>query len=435
MLIRFAVRNHRSIMVPVELSLVAVDTDRPSVRTFDRLIEGVLPLAAIYGPNASGKSNVLDALGWLGAAVRDSLRAWDDVIPRDPFRFHGSTQQSSEYELDVVIDGIRNTYRLEVNDTEVLYEELISYPERRPRTLFSREGTELYIRRGLSGLSGVRELLTPVTLALSAARRFDVKEVRRVTSYLDSILTLGSRRILRGGVGGVARPASLFPSSTSRLFTDAYRAAAADDAPIPRGVDAQQMAMALSLLRFADLGIEDVEVVEQQDASLETTRLDLHFVHRAGRESATFQLHEESDGTQAWFRLIGPTLRALRNGRLLLLDEIDASLHPRLSVRLLDLFRSRQTNPRGAQLIFTTHDTTLLGDLNRDEVWLTEKGDDGATTVTALAEFGGDLVRRSLNLERAYLQGRFGGLPDLDESRLLDAFSTAAEAANDESSE
>ena len=122
-----------------------------------------------------------------------------------------------------------------------------------------------------------------------------------------------------------------------------------------------------------------------------------------------------------WFGLIGPTLSALRSGRILLFDEIDASLHPRLSARLLELFQDPETNPYGAQLIFTTHDTSLLNYLNRDEVWLTEKSDSGATNSTALAEFGRDKVRRSLNLEKAYLQGRFGAVPEPDQFILREA--------------
>jgi hypothetical protein len=90
------------------------------------------------------------------------------------------------------------------------------------------------------------------------------------------------------------------------------------------------------------------------------------------------------------------------------------------------LFQDPQTNPHGAQLIFTTHDTSLLNHLNRDEVWLTEKGPDGATTLTALAEYGGDKVRRSLNLEKAYLQGRFGAVPDFDQHLLRQALGLAA---------
>ncbi len=126
-------------------------------------------------------------------------------------------------------------------------------------------------------------------------------------------------------------------------------------------------------------------------------------------------MEDESAGTQTWFRLIGPTLAALRRGGILLFDEIDASLHPRLSVRLLELFQDTKVNPLGAQLIFTSHDTSLLNHLNRDEVWLTEKGATGSTELTALADYGGDKVRRSLNLEHAYLQGRFGAVPELDQ--------------------
>ncbi|MHB1783904.1 MAG: AAA family ATPase [Acidimicrobiales bacterium] len=142
------------------------------------------------------------------------------------------------------------------------------------------------------------------------------------------------------------------------------------------------------------------------------------FIHRVSGQELHFDLDEESAGTQTWFALIGPTLSALRSGRILLFDEIDASLHPRLSARLLELFQDPETNPYGAQLIFTTHDTSLLNHLNRDEVWLTEKNESGATTLTALAEYGGDKVRRSLNLERAYLQGRFGAVPELDQLTL-----------------
>jgi uncharacterized protein len=178
---------------------------------------------------------------------------------------------------------------------------------------------------------------------------------------------------------------------------------------------------ALALLRFADLGIDDVQMVEDEDGDARVSapaRRQLRLLHRVVGQEIPFDLAEESAGTQTWFALIGPTLSALQEGRVLLFDEIDASLHPRLSARLLELFQDRETNPRGAQLIFTTHDTSLLSHLNRDEVWLTEKGDSGATTLTALAEYGGDKVRRSLNLEKAYLQGRFGAVPELDQSAL-----------------
>jgi AAA15 family ATPase/GTPase len=119
--------------------------------------------------------------------------------------------------------------------------------------------------------------------------------------------------------------------------------------------------------------------------------------------------------------LIGPVLTALRNGSLVLFDELDGSLHPTLSMHLIRLFHDPATNPKGAQLVFTSHDTSLLNHLNRDEVWLTEKLDDGTTRLGALAEFAGERVRKSQNLEKAYLHGRFGALPEVDRTEVLRA--------------
>ena len=138
-------------------------------------------------------------------------------------------------------------------------------------------------------------------------------------------------------------------------------------------------------------------------------------MHSAGDEPVGFTLEQESAGTQAWFRLIGPVLWALSDGGILVFDEIDASLHPRLSAQVIQLFQDPETNPRGAQLIFTTHDVSLLNHLNRDEVWLTEKNDEGMSQLVALVEYSGERVRKSINLERAYLQGRFGAVPQVDQ--------------------
>jgi hypothetical protein len=421
MLLRFEVSNHRSILDPVELSMIAVDEDRPAARRFDLLSERVLTVAGIYGPNASGKSNVVEALAWLSTAVGRSLRAWEEFIPREPFKFGEGPEMPSTFEVEMVVEGIRYVYRVELDELEVLSESLYSYPKRQPRALFEREGPDIHFRRGLGSLAGTRELLTPTTLALSAAMRFDEPDVRSFGRHLRDILTLGIQRraAWQGPLGATA-----MLSSTRRLFEGRdSRVDAPDHDRHDFGVlDPRETALAL--LRFADLGIDDVRIVEDADGDLvlassgRTARPKLWLVHRIAEEEVPFDLTEESAGTQTWFRLIGPALSALRDGQILLFDEIDASLHPKLSARLLELFQDPETNPLGAQLIFTTHDTSLLNHLNRDEVWLTEKGDNGATTLTALAEYGGDKVRRSLNLEKAYLQGRFGAVPELDQFAL-----------------
>jgi uncharacterized protein len=407
MLLRFEVANHRSILDPVELSMIAVDDDRPAARSFDLLHERVLTVAGIYGPNASGKSNILEALAWLSSAVERSLRSWDNAIPRDPFKFGDGPRDPSTYEVEMMADDVRYTYRLEITDSEVLSESLVSYPKRQPRTLFEREGMEISFRRGLESTSGTRELLTPTTLALSAVMRFSEPEVQPLGRDLRGIMGLGVRS--KGY-------RSLSPTTES-IFQQK------DSTP----QDVRDSALAL--LRFADFGIGDVRVtgLDESTSKLSLDRGTLTLLHRAAGQEISFDLKDESAGTRTWFRLIAPALFALRKGRVLLFDEIDASLHPRLSARLLDLFQDPVTNPHGAQLIFTTHDTSLLNSLNRDEVWLTEKADNGATKLTALAEFGGDKVRRSLNLEKAYLQGRFGAVPELDQVALRRALGLATD--------
>jgi uncharacterized protein len=400
MLLRFEVSNHRSILEPVELSMIAVDEDRPSVRSFDLLTEKVLAVAGIYGPNASGKSNVLEALAWLSAAVGRSLRAWDGTVPRDPFKFRAGPELPSAFEVEMMSGRVRYAYRLEVTDSEVLSESLVSYPKRQPRTLFEREGMKVSFRRGLGNAAGTRELLTPTTLALSAIMRFQDPEIDVFGKSLRGIESLGIpyRRTWQD-------PLDRDDGTTDEIFQNHYL------------VPQEMRESALAMLRFADLGIDDVRVDPDERLTL---------MHRTAGQEIDFDLEDESAGTQTWFRLIGPALYALRNGWILLFDGIDASLHPRLSARLLELFQDPATNPNSAQLIFTTHDTSLLNYLNRDEVWLTEKDGNASTTLTALAEFGGDKVRRSLNLEKAYLQGRFGAVPELDQIALRHALGLAS---------
>ena len=413
MLLRFRVANHRSILEPVELSMIAVDDERAATRGFDGLAERVLTVAGIYGPNASGKSNVLDALAWLSMAVATSLRGWaEEYIPRDAYRFGNGPAAPSEFDLDLVIDGVRYAYRLEVEDSAVLFESLDSYPEGRRRNLFTRRKSGIDFRRGLDGTRGIRDLLTPTTLALSAGRRMGVADFKSVGGAVARMRVLGLRRSRFPRAGGV------HPSDpTIRLL---FEADEPDQLRLLLGIPEDRPAdtdrsRVLNLLRFADPGIDDFVIGEEKFRGPAGPRRHLGLVHRGEGEPVTFDLEEESAGTRTWFRLIGPALAALRHGRVLLLDEIDASLHPRLSARLIEIFQDPVTNSRGAQLVFTSHDTSLLNSLNRDEVWLTERAPDATTRLVGLAEFGGERVRKSQNLERAYLQGRFGAVPEVDQ--------------------
>jgi AAA15 family ATPase/GTPase len=143
--------------------------------------------------------------------------------------------------------------------------------------------------------------------------------------------------------------------------------------------------------------------------------------HQGGSDDAWLPLEEESRGTQRLFRIGIPILGAIRDGRVLVIDELEASLHPILAQQIVQQFNDPAVNTRNAQLIFTTHDTNLLGSLvggpalRRDQVWLTEKDAEGATVVYPLTDYQ---PREPENLERGYLQGRYGAIPFLGDLNL-----------------
>jgi hypothetical protein len=422
MLIRFEVSNFRSIREPVDLSMVAIDSAREEAREVPNLGESLLHVAAILGPNASGKSNIIAALTWLRDAVQDSLLLWDNGIPIEPFAFAGGPDRPSSFTVESIVHGVRFEYVLELDRRSVAYEGLFHYPEKKRRRIFEREGDELKLQRGLGNLSGTRELLTSRSLALSIARRFDEPLVSDFAADLLRIQTLGLPSRGRRALAASQRllTTSLFepePGSQDTLFPVSEAA----------GFDQSDRTQGLALLRLADLGIDGVVVADDPDGSVRRAQApQLQLTHRTAGGSVPLDFTAESSGTRTWFQLIGPLLMALKEGSVLLFDELDASLHPTLSQQVISLFQDRATNPRDAQLVFTTHDTSLLSHLNRDEVWLTEKSDDGATRLGALAEFAGERVRTSVNLEKAYLHGRFGALPDTDRTELLRAMGLIA---------
>ena len=182
----------------------------------------------------------------------------------------------------------------------------------------------------------------------------------------------------------------------------------------------------LELLRAADTGIVDLKVEELDPgrslgSRIQHPRLRLQFCHKSEEPEhgrTWLPLEVESAGTVALVELAPQLLRALRNGGLVCIDEMEASLHPMLGLALLRLFQNPRQNVKGAQLLFTTHDTNLLGNalgeapLRRDQIWFTEKDASGAAHLYPLTDFH---PRKQENLERGYLQGRYGAIPYLGE--------------------
>jgi len=400
MLRSFRVGNHRSIRDEVELLLMpAYDKSRPAV-----------PVAAIFGANGSGKSNLLDALRWMQAAVCDSFGSWRATadVPRLPFLLDpAAAAKPSLFATELLIDGVRHMYGFVVDDVRVIEEWLYSYPQNRKRVVFERDegGWNFGVSIPRAKSDVLRKLTRDNTLFLSVAGHSDVDATKAAYEWFE-----------RSPV--VTSPHLEF-----------------DEAAVARYLRAseRQRRLVVELVRAADLGIRDIQL--KADAVVDPLRRpsgpELLFLHT--EHDVALTIADESHGTLAWLRLLVPTLIALERGIVLCVDEIDASLHPRLTARLIELFRSPKTNTRGAQLIFTTHDATLLGTsfgediLARDEVWFIDKSADGATTLFPLSDFK---PRKEESTERRYLGGSYGGIPSVFSDTLAIRLAQTAEWAN-----
>ncbi len=408
MLIRFRVENFRSLRDEQELSLVASNlTELPettaSVEGFDMPL---LRVAAVYGANASGKSNVLAALRFMATAVTESQRSWlpEGGIPREPFRLDATRgEQPSMFTIDLLLDGTRYEYGFVVDSKQVLEEWLYAHPKGRKQEWFTREEKFKFSRLLPGENRAISALTRPNSLFLSAAAQNNHKTLTPLYAWFADLLEM---------VDDSTRKDQW--RTSAELFRDsAYRDAMLD------------------LIRTSDLGITDVEVIdhpilaEPWKRSIPRTRRN-RVAHRVpgtprsvpAQRPAQFPLDDESRGTQALFALSGSIVKTLRTGGLLCVDELDASLHPLLAAEVVRLFNNPQTNPHNAQLIFNTHDTNLLDTrlLRRDQIWFTEKDSSGATHLYPLTDFR---ARKQENLERGYLQGRYGAVPFIGARNLL----------------
>lgn len=431
MLLAFSAENARSFREEMHLSLLSTTL---SERRFVREIAwreggkpiGVLPVAGIFGANASGKSNVLRVMHDMRDHVLSSFRHGNPAggVPRRNFLLDSEpSDRPTRYEIDLVLDGIRHTYGFVFDDQEFIEEWAFRFPRGRSTVMFHR-------RRGKVELGGesrakgraVIELLRPNSLFLSAA--------------------------------GSANHPSLMPLYS--WFMRNLRLAEADSRPSRQAFTAQMLedsesrARVMNLLRAADLGIagakpyrpdpetrerierairvlagEEGEPESEAGTPIEFDELGARLLHEGVAGPIEFDLSDESLGTLVWFGLIGPVVDALAEGSVFLADELDASLHPRLVNQLVRLFQDPKTNSRRAQMIFNSHDATLLGDssermLGRDQVWFAEKTRDGSTRLYALSELD---TRKSEAVGRRYLAGRYGAVPLLSDQE----FDAAAE--------
>jgi AAA15 family ATPase/GTPase len=412
MLFRFRTRNFRSIREEVELLLVASNlTDLPEAVIETPFAErGALRAAAIYGPNASGKSNLLLAMRFMSTAVKNSQRSWPPAgVPLESFLLDDeSANNSSLFEADLAIDNVRYRYGFEVDSRRVVREWLYAHPTARRRVWFERDEDEFSFGKHLGGEnSTIKGLTRANSLFLSAAAQNNHEQLLPIYQWFSTAwsFVIGDRADLNVATAQTA--------SEDRHKKTISRLVAAADLGI-EGFEIRDEPLRDYMKRFI------ANISEESPKVLRLERKNVTFVHRRlNRPSISLPSTAESEGTLAYFGLLGPVLATLYSGGLLFIDEITSSLHPLLAMEIVRLFNSPAENPKGAQLLFTTHDTSLLDSriLRRDQVWLTEKDAGGGTHLYPLTEFK---PRRGENIRSGYLQGRYGAVPLVDLSALSD---------------
>jgi uncharacterized protein len=415
MLLRFACSNFKSIKDRQEILLTAAKGVKGHE---DSLIDvpgsklKALPVTAVYGPNASGKTSLLEAFDFMRRVILESHTDWKPGagIPRPYHRLDPAcAEKVSGFEVDFVHQDVRYQYGFTCTSERFEKEWLYAYPKKLKQVWIER-GFEKENWFG-SALSGEKEFLQRVTradsLALSACGVANNAQLISIYNYFFE-------------VASYTKPDIDMKSASLRLFTGRNSSNIKD------------------LLHHADVGISGLSIESidgdhsnkkaapgfvgsyldnlPKDVSDMAWRIfnaeyKVKFSHK-GRDGLVcyFESDEESRGTLRWIEIISLMMNKFKKDRILIIDEVEASLHPRLCRILIRLFMDKRTNPHGAQLIFTSHNTGLLsrGVLRRDEIWLTEKDTEGASHYFPLSDFK---IGDKEDVEELYLDGRVGAVP------------------------
>lgn len=322
-----------------------------------------------------------------------------DSVPVVPFLLDSATEKSpSEFEAIFIADGVRYQYGFSATSERIHEEWLFAYPNGRAQKWFGRAWDaekKTYAWEKCKPLTGQKQTWQESTrqnaLFLSTAVQLNSKQLQPVYDWF--------RKTLR-----TANFAGLSPSFTASLCKNP-----------------EQREKVLAFLKAADLDIQNVIVESEKfsakhlpDDMPDNEIFDIKTVHQSveGR-LVSFNFDDESDGTKKFFAFAGPWLDALKKGFVLIIDELHDNLHPKMVQFLVQLFHNSETNPKNAQLIFTTHETSILSQeiFRRDQIWFCEKGNDQSTRLFPLTDFSPRKGRE--NLEANYLAGRYGALPYL----------------------
>ena len=405
MLLQFSVKNFRSFEKEETLNLSAgkgselLESNTFELAQNQRLVRS----AVIYGTNAGGKSNLIKAIYFLQQFVLLSSTAFQEgqKIPLHPFRLNAkSPNEPSEFSIDFICEQTRFTYHLALTEDQVVREELYAYPKKYRQTWFTRKWDsssktyEWYQGPGFKGEHKAWEQMTRTNaLYLSTAVQFNSEQLKSIFLWFRDQLVI----LLKTSP---MQETYFNPDLTFQFLKDP-----------------NTMPWIHKFMECADIGIEDFQLIEEETPPLKKTSVKTQHKMLDSDQKVFFDLFlDESDGTQRLFSQAGGWLKALREGLVLFVDELDLHLHPNIVRYLVELFHNPKTNQKNAQLVFTTHDTSLLdSDLfRRDQVWFVQKDEAQGSRLYSLLDFK---PRKGEAIGKGYLQGRYGALPFIGKFR------------------
>ena len=384
MLLQFSVTNHRSIKDTAIISMkAAADKTMKEILISPDGKKELVPVMAIYGANAAGKSNVLHALLLMREMVCGSFAKplKGAELPYEPFAFVDGETGPTALEIIYFYDGIKYAYGFSFDKDRIVSEYLYHWPNGREALVFSREKDQYEFRESVQEQLTLAGRTSENRLYLTSSNEWNCAQTEKAYLWFQQKL----RGLITTGL------------SNETTINE-----------IQKGGEEKKNVVKEMML--VDLGICNVILSGTKEKPIVST------VHQLTDENGnqkqyTLRLGQESMGTQRFFSRIGLWMDALNSGAVLVVDEIEASMHPLLTRHLIEMIQDQTINQNHAQLIFTTHDTGLLDLklLRRDQIWFAEKDEKNMQTdIFALTEFS---PRKEENIARGYLQGRYGAIP------------------------
>lgn len=396
MLVNFTFKNFRSFRDEMTLSMEAASIQELSEAVVKSCDEELLPVAVMYGANSSGKSNVLKAL----KAMRDVLLNSVKLNPKDkldaePFCLDlTSAEQPTAFEIQFTLNGSKFRYGFDYTANEILAEWL--YEKRvgeREFELFLRSGNEFKISKTRFAEGNGKQDATPSNrLFVSLVAQLNGKLSQSILDWFSSIEYIS-------GMDGKE-----YAGKTLEMLF----------------LNKQGATEIKQLFTETNLGFNELDIELEDSVAMKMKAESVHNLYDADGTMVgvrTFSTDKmESEGTKKMIEIAGPLVDAILSGKILVVDELDAKLHPFLTRKIIGLFMDKEINRNGAQLIFATHDTNLLNlqYLRRDQIWFTEKDKTDSTELYSLVEFrddAGNKVRNDRNIEKDYINGRYGAIP------------------------